>query len=965
MKRSSHLLTVFAVLALAVASMAAGAPADDAALNADPRFAAVPAQPGSGSGSEDGTYLPPLAGAGGEITGTVVADSGAGPTDFYVASVDDDGKMSYWKSSTDSNGRFHLRLPQGTTKLVSLLLFKHFDAQGRPDKGAATTIATGSSHLENSIAVTNVPSNGPAIVEARTSYERGGQERGLVPLHVRDVDPLSARVTLDGSDRAIDTLAASDVSILGKLHDDASLGRHAIAVRSSTGTTNAQTADVVALRFDPIGKLMPGEVVPVRLHVDGVGNDPARVTFTVSGSASIADGSPSATVPVADGVATTDIRGRQPGALVLRTQLDVAIPQQVAESTPTPQETLPPTATPKPTLKPTPTAKPKATKTPKPTPTPTPTPPPPVPPPPPPLPSNPAYPETPTPEPEIPLPYAPAPTVAEVPPCISRLVDGWFEPTQGVWQDDLAFVDLPGKQLTRANATVPSYVAEIPMIAERETVLAGVDHYRLAPPFSQSGAIIHVSTHVNGVTMVVETNCTQAIKGVHFHYLMVQNGSGRTFLQDSPPLRNIPTQGPPSSSMQKVIIVQNFADITQPPQHFRFSQPGPYSLYAVLQGPDNLPLFNGAQIEVDGTVVTTVAPRIAILPARLGPPESPQLASLDRAGGAHAANALKDALAARTSDYFPIQTGPIPVQVRSYRDLSGVQVPAYFGKRTLDLITGDWSVDLQSLVTALAQTVGTTSLLQGAQRTVILLDDNEFATILKEAVPGVTAGGFTPAPPAPTAISPIGKIVIAPRSISSIDTLHEIVHTLPAGWADAGMLAECKRNYHNVFQAIANGYQVSVDGVFSLHERDASIPIMGTSVGNESVSLLEKWITQCTYRHLADVLQKAPDPPGWIVRGYIYSKGGKSAGRLLPAVAFEGAIDPKTATTTTPWQIVVRNKAGAVLARYDIAPQWFDVHAKLQYRYLPVLLPIPRTASAAMIELYGPGGKYDSVSVPQ
>jgi len=35
------------------------------------------------------------------------------------------------------------------------------------------------------------------------------------------------------------------------------------------------------------------------------------------------------------------------------------------------------------------------------------------------------------------------------PPCQYAPVDGYFEPTQGVWQDDTSFVDKPGKQLVR------------------------------------------------------------------------------------------------------------------------------------------------------------------------------------------------------------------------------------------------------------------------------------------------------------------------------------------------------------------------------------------------------------------------------------------------------------------------------------------------------------------------------------
>jgi hypothetical protein len=54
-------------------------------------------------------------------------------------------------------------------------------------------------------------------------------------------------------------------------------------------------------------------------------------------------------------------------------------------------------------------------------------------------------------------------------------ISGWFEPVQGVWQDDYTFADKPGKQLTEKKGTeTPLYEAELKMVQGRDTLLFGI-----------------------------------------------------------------------------------------------------------------------------------------------------------------------------------------------------------------------------------------------------------------------------------------------------------------------------------------------------------------------------------------------------------------------------------------------------------------------------------------------------------
>ena len=297
-------------------------------IDRDPDYHGAVASAGDGTGNESGNYLPPLAGRGGEITGTVVApEEQPGPHAFYVATVDANGQRTFFQSVSDAFGHFRLVLP-AAAGLAAVEVFRHFDKNGQPDQGARCQISNQPAHVPDTQPLPHAPAHGPAILEANSSYERGGQGQGLIQLQTRGVNPQHAAVLVDGKPDAVDTLAASERGIVAKLHDDVALGRHAIAVASGSRKTNVFPTDVVTLQFDQAPQLKTGEVQPVTLHVVGVGpGEQATVTFTVSGAATLESGAESVKVPLQNGTASVRIRGVRPGALTIRVLLEVDLPE--------------------------------------------------------------------------------------------------------------------------------------------------------------------------------------------------------------------------------------------------------------------------------------------------------------------------------------------------------------------------------------------------------------------------------------------------------------------------------------------------------------------------------------------------------------------------------------------------------------------------------------------------------------
>lgn len=283
-------------------------------------------QPGKGGGSDGGVYLPPIAGPGAMIVGTVEdpsTNTASGPTNFIVGTVEPDGRKKFWHGLTDERGHFKIGLPLEV--ITGLLLFREFDPKGHPDGGATCTIGR-PPHLDGTTPLTNVPtSQQPAILEGSPSYQRGANS--VFNLHTRGTNPLNTRVLMDGKPDGVQTLGISDESVAARFGNDVPLGRHRMSVMSNGKNSNEFTAVLVTVMGEPLAPSTPGQVNTVRVHIDGLPPDQsASMAFQVGGAATLLDGGSTTTVPVKDGIAQIQIRGVHAGQALVRFTLLMTAP---------------------------------------------------------------------------------------------------------------------------------------------------------------------------------------------------------------------------------------------------------------------------------------------------------------------------------------------------------------------------------------------------------------------------------------------------------------------------------------------------------------------------------------------------------------------------------------------------------------------------------------------------------------
>jgi len=613
-----------------------------------------PTQPVAGDGSTgEVAYVPDTAGPSSAILATYDDSTQSSARKQLFVEIDDThGHALFFRAQTDTAHRLLFAPVNGAARVT---LFKSFTRDRKPDAAAVQCEIGSREPVATTPAVANVPRTGPAIVEAATSYERGGISQGLVNLQTRDLDPSRARLLVDDSAQLVTTLAASDINLKGRLADDIKLGSHVFSVRSGSSTTNRIRADVVALRADPVAPAQPGALETLTVHVNGLPADhTATLSFSAGGAVQLASGDPTTTVSVHDGVAQIAIRAVHPGSASIGYQLNVTLPQ-IVEVTPPPTPSPTPSPSPSPTPTRTPSPSPSPTPTPRPTPTPTPTPRPTPIPTPRPSPTPTALP-TPSPRPfstPTPLPTprpSPAPTTrpaaaaftpasspipTRVPvqtpkptatasrtptpspspsaavsssaatKCAYYASDGWFEPKQTAYQDDPATGDAAGKQLSRTDSPAldhPVFTAELPMIAGRAALVVGVDHYEYR------GQKVEIPANLKRDYLVVKirTNCTEKVKA----RLRVSGGAGITPnpIYSSLSSAELPLTGKPLALARDKwpeYSIEYYLGSHGWPSYdvLKFNQAGRYALTAELYDESGNQFTPRLRVEVDGTVV--------------------------------------------------------------------------------------------------------------------------------------------------------------------------------------------------------------------------------------------------------------------------------------------------------------------------------------------------------------------------
>jgi hypothetical protein len=521
-------------------------------------------------------------------------------------------------------------------------------------------------------------------------------------------------------------------------------------------------------------------------------------------------------------------------------------------------------------------------------------------------------------------------------PCITYVTDGWFSPTQAVWQDDPSFEDRPRKQLTRRPGTDVVYDAELPMVKDKDTLLFGVHHYRL------NGEQVIVDSR-DFIVLKGMTNCTVPVP-VRMKFTL-QNAAGSKPLYTSPTVAQVPLEGPPAPQYSPWEVKLPVREGLPPDQPFKFDIATNHQIVAELIRETGAP--TGLQMSNVVDAVPTQGPVVHFVPVMLTPPKD--------AAAEDALLKLTEAIVTDSAKYipdlFPLRAGGLPTEQKVIRNFIDKEIGSkWFEARRID-----------AFVAALNDSLASSAFLDGAGRVVAVMNGADFRSIFGPGSAGMTVGSsVTATPREPSGRSGQArtlswKVILMP-SYESWDTVaHELVHSLPEGWAGDEMEKECGRNYHNKDDLLANGEVITFGGIPTTRERQAGmVPLMGPSV-----SLHRMWITQCTYSHLLQQLAAAPpDPPVLLVRAFLTKEGGKVKGELRPMYELMGYSDV-AAGKGGAYALVLRDAKGAELGRYPLSPRWNDIETKMPRSIVSMVFRVPALPEPAVVELVGPGGVLD------
>ncbi|MBV8170882.1 MAG: hypothetical protein JO219_03015 [Candidatus Eremiobacteraeota bacterium] len=944
---SAILAALCALAAAAAVNQSSGIAASSTpALGSDPAYQAARPAPGDGTGTDSGVYLPPLAGPTSVITGSVVAQDEPGPKAFYVATVDQAGHKTFFKGLTDQSGHFKLKLPEIAGGVAALLLFRHFGKDGAPDSGSTCRVSDAPTHLEDAQALAHVPSSGAAVTEANSAYEIGGQGQGLMQMQIRGLDPGNARVLVDGSAKGVETLAASDRSIVAKLADTAPLGAHRVAVASGDKQTNSFSSVFVAQRFDALAPMKPGSTQPVTLHISGLRpQDAAIVIFNVGGAAQLADGAPTQQVPVRDGKASCEIRAEHPGELIIKTVLDVALAdfipglaehaaENIGQTTPAPGGvTREATATPGGSA---PSSEPSAYPSPL----------------------------------ESPVIYGHEPNVA----CKVEPLDGWFEPTQAVWQDDRDFPDQKTKQITKSSkfAPVPSYDAELKMVSNRDTVLFGQDYY-------VEGGSQHNAPGRDVIEIDYKSNCSKT-RDVHFVFTLEQTNT--TVYADKTKLQAYIVGPPNPNGAYKTYQLKIAVPGGIPPEGTTpfLLDKGGYSFVAEIKSYDDNSSSrqnpSSLRVIVYDEAVETHAPTLHFIPVEwVWKGDTKDYGALETKLKSDT-DALAQSSHLAIPDYYPVQNDDMPVAVAEIKKIEYDRTKPSMPSTTYRILKGE----LGGWWTGYGAMNGATFLINEAREDLlreIIIDDADTKAFTEKAgraivvLPNSMWSSLMPA-------SMLGKysgqkVILVPQNTEHWEVAHEVAHSIPLpGWDGGAANAECQKTYHNlqpttksargttVYASIGNGERLRTNSERTGRTRmDHDLFYFGASATGLAPENLD-WSDQCTYWHLLKNLQPPQDPDILLVRGFLFNRPPSFAAFMGPLYTYSSSVDLDQRSRGS-WAIVLRDAHGGALATYRFEPQWKFQDTDIVRDMLHFAYRVRSNPGMASVELDGPRGMIETM----
>jgi len=533
--------------------------------------------------------------------------------------------------------------------------------------------------------------------------------------------------------------------------------------------------------------------------------------------------------------------------------------------------------------------------------------------------------------------------------CTSALTNGYFEPTQGVWQDDAilpgtegsgiveAFSDLPDKQLEKLGSLGGEirYEAQLDMVRGRPTALFGIDH-----------AVGNITTPADRFNIVFEgtTDCTVA-EPTRVRFTLVQGGSVRR-LATSSVLKSVKLSGPAGATSTFKVRLPVRGGF--PERAFTFGSEGDYLISGELIAGGN---ETGLKVDVAGEVVRTSTVKTMFAPIAIN----------DRSAAAKSALSKKTLKMAIESyrhvpDMFPLPPRGFKVAAAPVEDISSYVAAARqewvdWLRQLADFTTNERLFSQVRLAAVDRRFAGITQLSQGTGRVVAIFSDDDFDLLLPRSLRGRVAG-FTSS----------SKFIAVPSDAGWQTVAHEYAHSVPEFlWSKDEMVAECGVDYHNATVdvglgrkaplQIAHGYRLTEGPDNEVRVlRDPAVSIMGPAVR-------DPWIDQCTYWHLLKVLQQPVDPPTVLVQGRLGRTDSDAIGELFPLYQLDGVVDLAPGTDGD-WAFVLRAEGGNELGRYPFDPQW-TLDDGTSRDIISFSFRLPDLEETTAIELVGPGGVLD------
>lgn len=557
---------------------------------------------------------------------------------------------------------------------------------------------------------------------------------------------------------------------------------------------------------------------------------------------------------------------------------------------------------------------------------------------------------------EIQINYGPPITPTAPPPYNGpreiKVVDGWFEPSQGVWQDDKRFPDAPGKRLRKTAPAVHN--AELLMIKDRPALLYGVrdDNY---------------------TDVVIQYASKMATRvSVHHRFTLKQGGSEVVIYEEDPGAHSIYFDPPvnPDWIQDETRLNAAFGlpRTGKGPgglDYFTFSQAGPYIIEAELYRDDNN-TPTGIKTIVFGSVVETAPPTSQIMPVMLWPKSVDALRDKDQQALLTACDQIKAECELRIPEWYPIKPGSFSLPVRGTRNL-GAFVEAYLANpdeakwRTslgpdADVQTSDHGF-IPALLGGYFDMLGR---LGQMSRTIVVVSKADF---LQQNI--FVGGDDLKGAQTTLAYAACQKVMFAP-SDSTADTIaHELIHTMPYLWSRDQMMALFGFTWHNKSMNVANGPQI-------FHSLARGGFVVDRTRHSDVMCIMEAGSAGATYRiaqgmywQLTQTLQHPPDPELILVSGFIAQKNGHRSATIrrlynLLGVADLQAIPSDAPTDNATWYIQTVDTAGRVLARYPFIPSWQHPEEGPDRVILPLSYTIPADDRISEIRVLGPGGQLAS-----